>query len=485
MPRAQPKPKPPTPPPPALAKPPATPNPIPTSLRTRYCIPGSVFLVEAIDRCVPVPAASSSSSSSSSSAATSLPAAGRSRGGSSSRRRSTTTSRYRAVRLLLGDGELCIQAFVRPEMHCFVDRGSVWEGCYVRVDRFELGFVEEEGKGKVVYLVVGDLVTVGWNEEYLAILNREREAKGPGEPEGEKGVGDQRESGAPEGKEEEEEDVEDLEEVLQQLVADAESGETAAPALHDDGTAHPVADSKSPAPKPPIKEEAPEPETDYISDSEDSAFETLQVSPSRIQQRRIAVAAPDPRQEFQTAIIQQNQHQHQHQHQHHEAHHHPPPVPNNPLPRPRPWQPTTPLQPHKLTPLSAIPHLPYRQNWMVNVLAVVTALAPAEPSHIAPSYRQRTARLADPSTPKRVLLSVLLDPDAFAPAVGSVVLLLGVKNHVADGGSLRKYVSDRPRGGHRWWVERPEGLGWCCEEAERLRLWWEGRGGKVDEVGDG
>ena len=36
---------------------------------------------------------------------------------------------YRAVRLLLGDGEVCIQALLMPGIHPFVDGGSVYEGC--------------------------------------------------------------------------------------------------------------------------------------------------------------------------------------------------------------------------------------------------------------------------------------------------------------------------------------------------------------------
>jgi hypothetical protein len=72
-----------------------------------------------------------------------------------------------------------------------------------------------------------------------------------------------------------------------------------------------------------------------------------------------------------------------------------------------------------------------------------------------------------------VLLTVFLDPDDFSPAVGSVVLLLGVKNHRFDGGSLKKYASDRPRSGGRWWFEEPKELGWC--DVAGMREWWDKR----------
>ncbi|KAK4150305.1 hypothetical protein C8A00DRAFT_46281 [Chaetomidium leptoderma] len=382
----------------------------------RYCIPGSVFLVESVERRVPIP--------------------------DSGRHRPR-----RAVRLLLGDGELCIQAFVRAEIHCVVDGGSVYEGCYVRLDRFEVG--------GVVYLVVGDMVTVGWNEEYLGVLRREGEADrgeslgGEGEEQGGVCVGS--------GQEEEEYDDDEDEELMQLLMADEETGKVAAVKTADQ--IHATKNVGANRPKPPTHSDPDE--LDYISDS-DSAFETAAVSAERATQRRVLIAAPDPRQELQAAIIKQNQ-----------ALPHPKPKPPQPISKPRPWLPSDATQPLKLTPLSSIPTLPYRQNWMVNVLAVVTSLSTVEPSHIGPSFQQRTARLADMSTPKQVHLTVYLDPEAFTPLVGGVVLLLGVKNHLFEGGSLRKYVSDGLRGGGCWWVQGGiEGLGWCRGEVGRLRAWW-------------
>jgi hypothetical protein len=110
---------------------------------------------------------------------------------------------------------------------------------------------------------------------------------------------------------------------------------------------------------------------------------------------------------------------------------------------------------------------------MINVLAILTSLSPVEPSHIGPSFKQRTARLTDMSThPKQVHLTVYLDPEEFTPRVGGVVLLMGVKNHLFEGGSLRKYVSDGLGGGKSWWVEQVGGLGWCEAEVGRLRAWW-------------
>ncbi|KAJ2968322.1 hypothetical protein NUW58_g10247 [Xylaria curta] len=127
------------------------------------------------------------------------------------------------------------------------------------------------------------------------------------------------------------------------------------------------------------------------------------------------------------------------------------------------------LQPLKLTNLRSIPNLPYKQNWSVNVLCVVSAISDVEPAGIPP-YTQRQARLTDPSTDKHVLLTVFLDPHLFNPQVGSIVLLSGVKNHRFDGGSLKKYASDRPKSGENWWYDDPAQFTWC--DVEGLRRWW-------------
>ncbi|KAK4101107.1 hypothetical protein N658DRAFT_534230 [Parathielavia hyrcaniae] len=464
-------------------------------LRTGYCIPGSVFLVESVERSVPVedllllpvlpPPAQENEGH------------GHGGGGESGRlyhhrdhddqRRGMGKVRrkgrraMRTVRLLLGDGELCVQAFCRGEIHRFVDSGSVFEGAYVRLDRFDVrGKGEMKKKGNVVvYLVVEDVVTVGWNEAYLGILRREKEMRERADGE------DQRDNGVIRGKEQREDkrvqtsaqaddfEDEDGEEILQQLVEQAAATTPAnTPKIHSDINPPPQASQKPP--------DGNADDLDYLSDS-DSAFETLTISTERADQRRVPITAPDPRHQLQAAIIKQNQQQQQRQQVQR---------PSAPIiTRPRPWLPTSATQPVKLTPLASVPHLPYRQNWMVNVLAIVASLAPAEPSHIAPSFRQRTARLADPSitttttaaVPKQyhgggVLLTVYLDPDEFLPEVGSAVLLLGVKNHHFEGGSLRKYVSDGLVSGGSWWVQRVGELGWCRGEVERLRAWWEAEG---------
>lgn len=342
-------------------------------LRTRHCIPDSIFLVEGIEAHIPV------------------------------------SKRYRAVRLLLGDGELCIQALLRSEMHRFVDTGRVFVGCYVQLSRFHVQTIELKPGGDddsgnavgMVYLVVEDMATVGWDTAYMQMA----------------GTTGQEQSHAAPGPEST---------LMSRHKASKGSG---LPSRSIDTTRPPLEAAHSSTAKQAVESE---------SDEED-IFESHHVSEHTVRERR------------QEAELLKQQ-------------------PSN----------TTPLAPHtlvnpiKLTSLKSIPQLPYKQNWAVNVLGVVAWLSEVEPA-LLPGYvgKQRTARLADPSTEKQVLLTVFLDPDEFCPEVGSVVLLLGVKNHRFDGGSLKKYGNEKLKPGTNWWFENPTNVEWC--DVEGLKNWWSGK----------
>ncbi|KAH9996371.1 hypothetical protein F4779DRAFT_187387 [Xylariaceae sp. FL0662B] len=357
-------------------------------VRTRYCIPGSIFLVEGVDTV-----------------------------------HTSTSRRWRVIRLLLGDGELCIQALLSAEMHRFVDRGEVVFGSYIKLERFRVESKDvasdgtsystgtnDSGKGKgkenhsspqhggnsLVYLVVEDLVLVGWNNSLIDI-------------------------------------------------ATPENAQDSTQALHTEVKARPVS--------PPVPSTSPKtygPQTangDAIVPEEATGanddFEVMPITTEKATQNRIDLAA---KAEIQASTAR----------------------PNSGY---LPWTSNDLTKPLKLTKLRSIPNLPYKQNWSVNVLAVISAISGVEPSGLPP-YRQRQARLADPSTDKHVLLTVFLDPEQFAPSVGSVVLLLGVKNHRFDGGSLKKYESDRPQAGRSWWYENPTEFSWC--DVDGLKRWKDG-----------
>ncbi|KAI0385454.1 hypothetical protein F5Y04DRAFT_186057 [Hypomontagnella monticulosa] len=350
-------------------------------LRTGYCIPGSVFLVEGVDSI-----------------------------------HTSRSKRWRAVRLLLGDGELCIQALLSVEMHRYIDEGEVTFGSYIKLERFRvesrdtskgLGGSSATAKGKekalddheegdrMVFLVVEDLALVGWNNALVDTAGME--------------------------------DIHAIADIPQ-----------------DRPTARPQSPKGT---QPPVENRAAQSFDSGIGILQDVAdgdddFEVMPNAAAKATQNRLDIAARSK----DRSITQ-----------------------NAPETSYLPWSSNDPGKPVKLTKLRSIPNLPYKQNWSVNVLAVVSAISDVEPSGLPP-YRQRQARLVDPSTDKHVLLTVFLDPEQFAPAIGSVVLLLGAKNHRFDGGSLKKYASDRPTAGSSWWYENPTEFDWC--DVEGLRQWW-------------
>ncbi|PNH43189.1 hypothetical protein VD0004_g4227 [Verticillium dahliae] len=424
-------------------------------LRTRYCIPDSIFLVEGIESAPLAP-----------------------------------SSRWRVVRLMLGDGELCIQALLMPEMHRFVDTGSVTVGSYVKLPKFatrRMQITTEDGKGrqKMVYLVVSDIITVGWHNALREAARHEALDDDDDDndelaQEEQQSLTQRQSRGLPtEGDEEDliaDSDIEfgDVERVLNQAQALTASTPT----------------------RPRVRGQAARSPSRYDGDSDDeAAFETMTVTPTRSTQRRERLANT-----FQASASAQVStlpkdsdlspsraaqgrgppgHKDKTQDESNtnvqkvaspsKASRAQAVSQRPPVALARQWTDTS--IPLKLTPLRAINSLPYKQNWSINVLAIVTALSGIEPSHIPP-YQQRIARLADPSTDKHVMLACMLEPKDFSPRVGSAVLLVGVKNHLFDGGSLKKYISDKPTTqGGQWWFQNPSRFAWC--DAEGLQKWWD------------
>ncbi|ORY55132.1 uncharacterized protein BCR38DRAFT_357152 [Pseudomassariella vexata] len=379
-----------------IAAEPFTPKPlIADILRTEYCPLGSIFLVEGIDII-----------------------------------HTSRSKRWRVVRLLLGDGQLCIQAVLSAEMHRYVDAGDVAVGSYIKLGVFRVGTNRQDARSTIagnlrekaalkqgrpmVYLVVEDLVMVGWDNR---LLEEPNEADVTSATEGTLIQKDERRKGA----------------------KDAEGQPSGAPNLATPAKVHSV--TMAPASSIP-KTTA---DADLLKEvvKADDDFESNTITYHKTTQKQLEITAQT------SGYVASLDSRH------------------------LPWSSTDPTKPLKLTPLRNIPHLPYKQNWSVNLLAIVSAISDLEPSALPP-FSQRQARIADPSTSKHVHLTVFLDAEEFHPEVGSVVLLLGVKNHRFDGGSVKKYVSDRPKDGSSWWYENPTQFLWC--DVEGLRRWW-------DEVG--
>ncbi|KAG5956796.1 hypothetical protein E4U58_006423 [Claviceps cyperi] len=356
-------------------------------VRTRYPIPGSIFLVEDVQ-------------------IVSL----------------TATGRWQVARLLLGDGEFCIQAILGDTMHRFVHTCEVAVGTYVRVDDFQLrtndNLDERGSSNKMVFLVVHDLSTVGWNRSVQELHEHQRqqhEQQQEGEEEEEGGEIQQYQVALSKNS--------TVPEVEQKSVIELES-----PFCSEFNT--PTKARQPRNVKPSGKR------TSQNSRNADAfeEFEVLAFPPQKSPSKPPSKKASDK----QSTV---------------------------PIPLARDWYDfQTPL---KLTTLRSIPTLPYRQNWSCNILAIITYLSPVEASHLPP-YKQRTARVADPSTAKHVHLTVFLNPEDFNPTVGSALLLTGVKNHRYDGGSLKKYAGDTIP--EKWWIEDPWELKWC--DVRGIKAWW-------------
>ena len=112
-----------------------------------------------------------------------------------------------------------------------------------------------------------------------------------------------------------------------------------------------------------------------------------------------------------------------------------------------------------------------RRNDVFDVFAIVHSVS--DPEFTRLRMPKRSIRLVDPSTDKKVLLSVFVDPDNFVPAVGTIALIRSVTTHEWEGGSLNIYPN--PCEGREWFQPDPVGVTGC--DVEAMRQWWEAKAG--------
>lgn len=416
-----------------------------------------------------------------------------------------------------------MQALLGAGLHRYVDTGEVAVGTYLRLEKFGIesrslaaassggggtvkGKEAREAKGKakasgrMVCLIVESMVPVGWNRTLLAMAEKWKVAQVLPEP---RGIEHEEKSTKNDPGRREAEQL-SASPVANAPAEAAPSGagvvehHERAVAPDSEGYTHgtpAVLSEDETTPKAVTETKHMDPATEDIDISDDDDFEVMPVSqltrkpepskyPDQLRQPTTKPAGPKIRLAVDEVQVDD-------------------PSINAGLVPPDHHSPSLllPKPPVRMTLLKAIPTLPYKQNWSVNVLAVVSAMTPVEPASLPPSFAQRQVRLADPTTPKHVLLTVFLDPEGFDPQVGSVVLLLGVKNHMFDGGSLKKYATDRVRGsenvarvlataagrgvageadggstgggggGGAWWFENPTQFAWC--DVAGLRRWWD------------
>lgn len=108
-----------------------------------------------------------------------------------------------------------------------------------------------------------------------------------------------------------------------------------------------------------------------------------------------------------------------------------------------------------------------RRNDIFDVFAVIHSVGDSVIKRQAMPPK-RDLRIVDPSTDKKVLLSVFVDPDNFVPAIGTIALIRSVSTHHWEGGMLRIYPTHCE--GRDWFQPNPVGIAGC--DVEAMRQWW-------------
>ena len=81
---------------------------------------------------------------------------------------------------------------------------------------------------------------------------------------------------------------------------------------------------------------------------------------------------------------------------------------------------------------------------------------------------KRDMRITDPSTDKKVLVSVFVNPINFKPRVGTIALLRSLTTHEWDRGMLNAYPQQCE--GKNWFIVNPTSVEGC--DVQALRSWW-------------
>ena len=108
-----------------------------------------------------------------------------------------------------------------------------------------------------------------------------------------------------------------------------------------------------------------------------------------------------------------------------------------------------------------------RRNQVHDVFVVIESVGDevVKPARM-PS--KRDLRVVDPSTEKKVLLCIFVDPERFKPAAGTIALIRSVTTHEWEGGMINIYPQQC--NGKQWFIPNPIGVQGC--DVEGMRRWW-------------
>ncbi|MCJ1477218.1 hypothetical protein MMC13_005889 [Lambiella insularis] len=360
-----------------------------------------------------------------------------------------------AYKLWLSDGEKKIQAVLRREIHRYFIVGEIREGSYVHVTKYQLTSAKSTSReGTVLFLLVSDLYPIG-HDRRPAVDTPVTETH-------------------------------DIQTSASESCDDEQTPKRTQ--RHEPGSASSKSPGTASAPGSARRERADSPFGHSASDldsidllpwyDEPSAPKAARSSANgapkenSTSKKRIRDESPSP---SPSAL----------QPRHPNLSSRPSKAPRllPPKPPPAPLLPIT--RPLTLIPLAHLTGALASRNKIVDVLAVVSAVTlPLVRCRNMPDgvHYKRELRLADPSTPKRVMLSVFVAPAAFLPAVGTVALFRSVTTNRWDGGSLNAFGRDCA--GRRWCLQGEEAGEVGCD-VEGMRRWWEGRGEDGKGKGEG
>ena len=136
------------------------------------------------------------------------------------------------------------------------------------------------------------------------------------------------------------------------------------------------------------------------------------------------------------------------------------------------------MRPLHLLSLAQLSTVPQRQNFLCDVLAVIDWVSPdvvdVRAYLLGP---KREIRLVDPTTDKRVLLSVFVDAHQFGPKPGTVAVFRNLRNHRWEGYSLNAFLNDCR--GFRWFFPNSTtallGISSLATRVGELTNWWHDR----------
>lgn len=92
---------------------------------------------------------------------------------------------------------------------------------------------------------------------------------------------------------------------------------------------------------------------------------------------------------------------------------------------------------------------------------------------------KRDMRIVDPSTDKKVLVSVFVNPLTFKPSVGTIALFRSLTTHEWDRGMLNAYPQQCE--GKNWFIVDPVGIKGC--DVPALRNWWKLKSTETESQG--